>query len=84
MSEWDAVLCAVLCFACGIGLGILFQRGAETRHTFGEIQQFCAKAGRAQLDDTARVLRVLQMNPAMLKSLLYGLKKPKGEPDVPA
>lgn len=41
-----------------------------TRWDLGGIQQFCARQGKAQLDDTARVLQQLRMNPDMLKALL--------------
>lgn len=44
------------------------------RHKFGDIQQHCAREGKSQVDDTARVLRAVQARPDMLRSLLYGRK----------
>lgn len=59
-----------------VGVAIMWIHGRPgTRYRFYQIQQHCAAEGRAQLDDTARVLHVLRDNPDMLKSLL--LKEPQ-------
>lgn len=59
-----------------VGAAIMWLHGRpSTRYRFYQIQQHCAAEGRAQLDDTARVLHVLRANPDMAKSLL--LKEPR-------
>lgn len=63
----------MLAFICGFAVSAfiawILSRPAK-RFGLGEIQQFCAREGKAQLDDTARILNQLRLNPDMLKSLL--------------
>lgn len=61
---------AFLCGAAVAGLFGWLSWVPVKRWKLGEIQQHCAKEGRAQLDDTARVLQVLRSDRDLLKSLL--------------
>ncbi len=63
----------IVAFIVGLAIGYAWHWESARQKvcwSLGDIQQFCAKHGKAQLDDTARVLKQLRLNPDMLKSLL--------------
>lgn len=76
-------MAGIIAFVAGlvIGYAVYWMDSRPTvRWSLGGIQQFCAKFGKAQVDDTARILKQLRLNPDMLKSLL-AMGPPDNDPE---